>query len=517
MKTQRRTLFMSYFLVAIIVVTLVEAHAEEYSQLWGKNGERWSPESRLPDFSYAGYQCGEEEIPSFEVKANVKDFGAVGDGEHDDSQAFLDAVKNVDSGTILIPDGKYIITEIIEIRKPNLVLKGESRDGVILYFPKPLNEIRPNWGATTGGRRTSNYSWSGGFLWVKGNYGSTQLAKITQPAKRADQWIHVNATSRMKEGQWVEVRVDDTEEDTLAHHLYTDDPGDTSKLNGRTHASLVTQITAIEEEKIRIERPLRFDLEMEWNPRILRFQPNVTRVGIENLTFEYPVTPYKGHFTELGFNPIALSNIAHSWVRNIKIKNADSGVFISGKFCTIENIEYESERPEDSRGDTGHHGMYISDDDNLFTHFNFKTTFIHDLTVSHCAGNVISNGRGKDLCFDHHKRAPYANLYCNIDVGEGTHVWRCGGGAALGKHCAGYGTFWNIRSERTISYPPGNFGPFSMNLVAVEHKRSPRIDPEGIWFETIDPEEIVPQNIHEAQREKRLSREDTKVHNSNSY
>ncbi len=500
---KRNGWYLSLLLVSTLLAFAGNGSGEEYSQLWGENGERWTPDSRLPDFSYAGYQCGEKDIPTFDIQANIKDFGAVGDGKHDDSQAFLDAIEQVDKGTILVPNGKYVLTEIIEIRKPNLVLRGESRDGVILYFPTPLNEIRPNWGATTGGRKTSNYSWSGGFFWMKGSYNSTRLAKVTTPAQRGDHWISINSNSRLQENQWIEVRVDDTKDNTLAHHLYTGQPGDTSKLNGRTHASLVTRISSIKEERIEIERPLRFDLEMEWNPRILRFRPNVTNVGIENLTFEYPVTPYDGHFTELGFNPIAMSDVVHCWVRNIMIKHADSGIFISGKFCTIEEIEYESDRPADSRGDTGHHGIYISDDDNLFTNFNFKTTFIHDLTVSHCSGNVISNGKGNDLCFDHHKRAPYANLYTNIDTGAGTHVWRCGGGAALGKHCAGYGTFWNIRADRSIAYP-GGFGPLSMNLVAVQNDRPSRTDPDGLWFETIKPDKIIPKNIHEAQRSKRL-------------
>ncbi|MBW8864763.1 MAG: hypothetical protein JF609_07540, partial [Verrucomicrobia bacterium] len=28
------------------------------SALWGTNGELWRADSRLPDFSYAGYHCG---------------------------------------------------------------------------------------------------------------------------------------------------------------------------------------------------------------------------------------------------------------------------------------------------------------------------------------------------------------------------------------------------------------------------------------------------------------------------
>ena len=477
----------------------------EHSALWGKEGELWSINSRLPDVSYAGYHSGEATIPTIEVVANVKDFGAVGDGEHDDAAAFQKAIDSVKSGAILVPNGRYAIKNIIEINKPDVVLRGESRDGAVLYCPVYLNTIRPNWGATTSGQRTSNYSWSGGFIVLKGNYQSKQLAEIIQPAQRYDQWIVVSDASDLKVNQWIEIRQQDTKHDTLAKHLYTNDPGQTDKLLGRTRASLTTRIKSINGNKIELERPLRFDISAEWKPAVLQFNPSVTESGVENFTFEYPVSPYKGHFTELGYNAIALQDVVNCWVNNIRILHADSGIFISSRYCTIQNILYESNRPADSRGDTGHHGIYISDDDNLFTQFEFNTSFIHDLTVSHCAGNVISNGKGNDLSFDHHKRVPYANVYTNIDAGLGSQVWRCGGGAALGKHCAAFGTFWNIRAEKPIQYPNKNFGPPTMNLVFIQSNQKPVTDKGGAWFETASSDAVHPPNIHEAQLKRRLT------------
>ncbi len=485
-------------------LTAIPCYSSEYSKLWGKRGELWSPTSRLPDVSWAGYHHGEKEIPDVPVTAKVTDYGAVPNDGEDDSAAFIQAIEDTVEGAVFIPDGKYIITEIIDISKSNIVLRGESRNGVILYFPKPLQEIRPNWGATTGGRKTSNYAWSGGFLWAKGNYGSKELSKITKPAKRGDEWITLSSTEGLKAGQWVDVRQQDTSENSLAVHLYTGDPGKTEKLRGRTRTSLTARIFEIDGNRIRLERPLRSDIRDEWQPAVHAFNPSVSEVGIENLTFEYPVKPYEGHFTELGMNPVAFSDVAHSWVRNIRVQHADSGLFMSGRFCTVEGVLFESNRPGDSRGDTGHHGIYISDDDNLYTDFDYRTTFIHDISVSHCAGNVISNGKGENLSFDHHKRVPYANVFTNIVVGKGTNIWRCGGGAALGKHCAAWGTFWNIRSDEPVEYPRENFGPWSMNLVGLHTKQESITKEDSKWFETVPPEELVPQNIHKAQLKRRV-------------
>ena len=178
---------MKQWIVLLLSVMLIPAaSAQTPSKLWGQNGEAWSPSSRLPDFSFAGYHRGEKEIPAVEATANVKDFGAVGDGDQDDTQAFKDAIAQTSQGAIMIPAGRYKITDILEIRKPNLVLRGKGPEQTTLFFPEYLNDIKPNWGSTTSGRPTSNYSWSGGFIWVKGSYNSKRLARIRQSAQRGE-------------------------------------------------------------------------------------------------------------------------------------------------------------------------------------------------------------------------------------------------------------------------------------------------------------------------------------------
>ena len=99
--------------------------ASPYSRLWGKSGEYWTPQSRLPNCSFAGYQRGEKALPDLPPTHHVKeDFGAVGDGETDDTSAFLRAIAEIDSGVLFIPPGKYKITQILSINRSNIVLKG---------------------------------------------------------------------------------------------------------------------------------------------------------------------------------------------------------------------------------------------------------------------------------------------------------------------------------------------------------------------------------------------------------
>ena len=125
--------------------------AVEYSQLWGRHGELWHPDSRLPDFSYAGYHRGESSLPTVATVVDVTRFGADGSDADDDTEAFRKAIAATDRGTIFIPPGRYTISDIVEVRKGGIVLRGAGPEKSILYFPRDLEDVRPNMGQTTSG------------------------------------------------------------------------------------------------------------------------------------------------------------------------------------------------------------------------------------------------------------------------------------------------------------------------------------------------------------------------------
>jgi hypothetical protein len=148
-------------------------------------------------------------------------------------------------------------------------------------------------------------------------------------------------------------------------------------------------------------------------------------------------------------------------------------------------------------GYTGHHGLSAGNDC-LFEDFDFQTHFIHDLGLSYATrGNVFKNGKGINLSLDHHRQAPYENLFSNLDAGIGSDLWRSGGGKGLGKHCGARGTFWNIRTQQKLDYPKDDFGPPSLNFIGLNFKDKLR---ESIFeHEQIDQAKIFPGDIHSAQ------------------
>ena len=68
-------------------------------------------------------------------------------------------------------------------------------------------------------------------------------------------------------------------------------------------------------------------LRLEWKPEVRRFQPSVRECGIEDLGFQFPARTYQGHFSELGFNAVAMSGVADCWARRLHLVNSDSGLW----------------------------------------------------------------------------------------------------------------------------------------------------------------------------------------------
>ena len=99
---QRTMKAFSFIMGGLLVASATWIPAGQYSELWGEHGEKWSPQSRLPDFSFAGYHCGEKPLPNVAPGMSVKEFGAKGDGVADDTQA-----SSTPSGTSRTVPSKY--------------------------------------------------------------------------------------------------------------------------------------------------------------------------------------------------------------------------------------------------------------------------------------------------------------------------------------------------------------------------------------------------------------------------
>lgn len=481
----------------------------ETSLLWGAKGEKWSPTSRLPDFSFAGYRSGEKPIPMPEVKGNVREFGAKGDGITDDTKAFEDAIAAVEGGAILVPAGRYVISRVLYIRKSNLVIRGEGPGKTILTFPRSMLDILGRRGGTG---EHDNWSWAGGFFWVEGVQVGPKLADITADADRGATGLTVSTTAGLSVGQRVRLQQTDSDDGSLVRQLLAGN-GTASGFNtGRNWIRMPVRITAISGNRITIDRPLGVDYRREWSPQVRTCNPTVEEVGIEGMTLDYPLEKYPGHWNEVGANGFWFNGVQNSWVRDIVFHNSDNGVFFENSaFLTATGLRFTADPGRINVHTTaiygstalpfaGHHGLQTRySEDCLFSDFRFDVLFVHDLTVENASGNVFHSGSSIDLNLDHHAQIPFDNLFTNLDMGRGTRTWNSGGGSPK----AGVrNTYWNLKSTGNIT--PVNWP--MMNFVGVRTTSAAATGSTGRWIEPISPSSLEPQNIYLAQLERRLGR-----------
>ncbi len=484
------------------------ARAAQASALWGEHGEKFDAAGVLPDFSFAGYERGESPIPERPAAVSVKTFGAVGDGKTDDTAAFQRAIKEAAGKTIGIPPGRYLLSDVIEITESGTVLKGSGSDKTALVWTKALQELRPKAAETGDGKSTVAWSWSGGLLWFKGATPiGAVLAKVAAPgAKRGALAVPVEDAAKLSVGQEVTVEVKDDSAGTLVNYAFRDSPDDAAKLTGKLTYAYAARIREINGNTVTLDRPLRFDLRPDWSAALRGFEPKLHHAGVEDLTFEFPKKPYRGHWEEDGFNAIQIENGVHCWARRLTIHNCDSGIFLKGYFCTVSDVLFTANRAAEAKGRVGHHGIEADSVDNLITRFAFKVRFFHELTVAHSLGNVFSEGSGEALTLDHHKAAPYENLFTNLDTGAGgPDVWDSGGPPGSGRHAAAGNTFWNIRGKKETGLPPDGWGPSGLVFVGLKGIVSKRERSGGWHYEPISANALTPPNLHRAQLERRLA------------
>lgn len=389
------TLSSSFFFVA---------SAQQYSQLWGKKGEKWNKEI-IPDFTQAGYKVGVKKIPNFRSRVNVMDFGAISGGTVDNTEAFRKAIAKCGKNqAVYIPAGVYLLKDTIQISKSGICLRGDKNKQTILYFEKGLEELYPDYNKHN--PQQTRWSWSG---------------------------------------------------------------------------------------------------------VMILFSGAITDVGIENITIKFPDNRWEGHnFHERGYNGIGFQKGANDgWIRNVTITGADLGIWIeeTSHHITAENwvLDFGKKRFADKVN--GHHGVNIYGGYNLLQNFELKGKFHHDLSVESVGShhNVFRNGKGTDLCIDHHNHDQRNNLFTNLNAGKGTRLYVSGGkispwGLSFNE------TYWNITADVPMKYC-NEFDEerkHSTNNVCVGIKTnlpsSAFPDLKGNRFETIDPAVLYPKDLYLAQK-----------------
>ncbi|MFZ0595877.1 MAG: hypothetical protein WAM46_02760 [Flavobacterium sp.] len=445
----------------------------------------------LPDFSYAGYHFGESQIPESQGKIiNATDFGVKANDGLDDSKALLKALKAanaVDGNVILqLPAGRIILSDIVYIERSNFVLRGagSGETGTEIYCPRPmmylkdpesLAELREY--LTTLDKRQrepennvdlpfSQYAWSGGFIWTqipgervksyldKYEPDPNPLAKVSS-GNMGEHIMNVSDVKGLKVGDIVELQLfnKDGENGEIIKDLYKGanvKPGSHHwKFPKLPIVRQQVEITTISNSKITIKTPLTIAIKPGYQAQLVEWK-HLNEVGIEHIRFTFPDIPRVAHHVEPGNNAIFLTRIFNSWVKDVTITNADSGILCE----EISNVTIQDIVTDGAH--MSHYTVTLGGVHNvLVKNLKIYNKAVHPLSFNTFATkNVYKDCEiFADALLDQHSGANHQNLFDHITVHitpdkNNSYYLFGGGGAEYWKPSHGpFSTFWNLNVQ----------------------------------------------------------------------
>ncbi|GGX61863.1 hypothetical protein GCM10011309_09760 [Litorimonas cladophorae] len=449
-------------------------------------------ENYLPDFSFAGYNHGVGEIPVFDGQViDVTKFGVIADDVIDDSAGLLkalDAAHKVAGPVVVqLPKGRVILSEVLKIQRSNIVLRGSGAGpaGTNLYIPRPLqmvetgdhfDEIRRYLKKYDKRQREkdknidvlfSEYSWTGGFIWVQkegtraASYLESEDPKIIVLANVTNgdvgtQIVSVDKGSELSVGDVVELQWSNRrgEKGPLIREMY----GDTDVKIGSRHWTnkdrpLVrqkTEILSVEGDQVVISDPLLHNISADLPAQFAKWD-HITDVGIEDLHISFPDSPAFGHHMERGYNAIYLTSVFNGWVRDVSVHNGDTGILsYNSANVTISNIETTGKR-------RAHYSVHAGNVHNMVVkNLTVNNPSVHSLSLNTQSTKCVFQNAivNETAVLDQHAGANHQNLFDNITVkvaadrdenGPFYPIWD---GSGAGYWQPGHGRFnttWNLR------------------------------------------------------------------------
>lgn len=485
---------------ALLAARSPAAEPATAAALWAEYEKAPNTHPHIPNCSYAGYRYSEAPLPEPKVVANVREHGAKGDGKADDTAAFDAAVKKAAAaggGAVLVPAGTYKVTGVIRLTADGVVLRGEGAEKTVIAFDRPLNDAL----GKLGGNGLSQWSWSGGLVWVSppdlfdadgkcaAKEGDVQnweywrpgaeLARVAGAARRGDAVVQVDAAGakKLRPGALVLMTWDNPGDFSLLHHMAGHDkmkefawPGATG-LTSRDRWNWPVEVVKVDGTAVTLKQPLRVDVRPEWKVRFEETGPVVREAGVERLTLRMRGHGLAQHNKYPGWNGVYLNRAAHCWVRDVTIENADNGVIHSAaKNTTVTGLVV--------RGGENHHAtaLRVGSHDNLITKFRIESKPFHGINTEYLStGNVWSDGVMAHGTFDSHRAMSFELLRTNIvlEANDG----KPGGAKTAGPLLGARVVHWNV-TFRGAGKDPGEYvnQPEAHPSGALVGVRGPRSD-----------------------------------------
>jgi hypothetical protein len=341
-----------------------------------------------------------------------------------------------------------ILKQVLYIQRSHFVLRGDPDGQTILAVPEPLSRMDLPEEATTSPKENfSPFSWRGGVLWTRleASPSTRRLGKVTA-GKRGHHVIRVERPAVVEPGEVVRINWHNPRgrNGSFLHHMYCSEEAEFGRsVIERTDAPLTMQevtVTEVRGRTLVLKEPLMHSVQSGWKPELTTTH-FLEGIGIEHLRIEFPDVKYLGHHDEAGYNGLYLTDLLHSWVRNVTVVNADSGILTQdSKNVTLQGVRAEGRRAHYSVHLGKTYGVLVRD-------FTFEAPAIHNPSFNtHARRGVYSEGEVYHARLDQHNGYNHQNLFDDLRVhlNPRWNLFRHGGDYDTRPVAGAFNTFWNL-------------------------------------------------------------------------
>lgn len=514
----------------------------------------------LPDFSFAGYGNGLPALPEASgTVVTVDDFGASANDGTDDTKAVLAAISHANdvAGPVIVrfSAGRYIVSEVLRIERSDFVLQGAGSGpgGTVLHFPRPLKQVDRSTSldelrqylvkldkrevdpARNLDDYFSEYSWSGGFIWIQkpGVRAAPYLVEYdpeiekladVETGARGERTIVLSSTAGIDAGdiiqlQWINrtgpgagiIRsLYATEYESAGSHHWS--------FPERPLVRQTSRVLRVDGRVVRLADPLLHDANDSIPAQVAAWD-GLQQVGIEDLGLEFPDSPYFGHHMERGYNGIYFTSSFDSWARNIRITNADSGILsYNGANLTFRDVITDGAR-------LAHYAVHMGNVHNVLAeNIAVMNPVLHSLSFNTQATKCVFRNAEVfvDPTLDQHAGANHQNLFDNVTLhmqavrggdgpavgvfdGSGAGYWQPGHG--------GFNTTWNLRvlvtggayADEVVTVQGLDEGPMA-RIVGLHGNREFKLDYRPTpYVEMLNQALASVPSLYDYQRDQRLA------------
>jgi hypothetical protein len=265
---------------------------------------------------------------------------------------------------------------------------------------------------------------------------------VLQSAAVGDFKLKINNINKLKEGDWVAVKLLDNSPSLVAEEMapnYADSTW-TYLVEKGVDVCMYYQVLGIANGYIKLHAPLAYKVDVKYKWSVDKFA-NAEEVGIEDIAFvgnwKEKFVHHRSWMDDSGFNLFMFSRCTNSWMRNCRFTDCSVAAIVGQSAnVTVANCVVT--------GNAGHEAITSNYSTNvLLANLTDEASQWHSFGTSHGAVNTViwHCTYPSTTCFESHASQPRNTLLDNV---KGGLMQTRGGGAIenMPNHMKGL-VFWN--------------------------------------------------------------------------